>query len=99
MKKLVGKVITKEFPFMGEKVKVKRLSVADVTKIQEVVKKYEKSKDDSDQIKMINEIVRMSVIDAEELSDEDFMTFPLAELTELVNNIMEYAGLGGPAGN
>lgn len=97
MKHLVGKSITKTVDFMGENVEIKKLSVSEVLSVQSLVKKSEKAKSEQAQISLLKDVIRIAVIDADGLTDEDFNTFPLGELTELSEKIMEYSGLGAPA--
>jgi hypothetical protein len=93
MKHLVGKVITRKAEFMGEEVDIRKLSVKEVTKIQELVKKLSKSKVESYQLKLLTEVIKLAVVDAEEITDEEFYQFPLDELNKLSNSILSYSGL------
>jgi|SRR5210317_240706 len=99
MKHLVGKNITKKFDFMGDKVEVKKLSVAQVLKVQDLVKSSQKSKSESAQIDLLKEVIRLAVVGADELTDDDFENFPLGELNTLSESIMSYSGLGNSSGN
>ena len=100
MKHLVGKVITKQVPFMGDEVEVRKLSVSEVMKVQELVKKANKSKSEDAQMGLLRDVIRLAVVGAEEISDEDFNTFPIGELSELSNEILSFSGLGdSTAGN
>jgi hypothetical protein len=100
MKHLVGKQITKKVPFMGDEVEIRKMSVAEVMKIQELVKKATKSKEDSAQLGLIKDVIRLAVVDANELTDEDFDQFPIGELNDVSNSILEYSGLlGADSGN
>lgn len=100
MKHLVGKVITKKVEFMGDKVEVRKMSVAEVMDVQKVVKESAKSKSDDSQISLLRDVIRIAVVGADELSDQDFNTFPIAELNELSNAILTFSGLGdNDAGN
>lgn len=100
MKHLVGKVITKKVDFMGDQVEVKKLSVSEVMKIQEFVKKASKSSSEATQLDLLKNVIRIAVIGAEELTDADFDTFPIDALSTLSEEIMEYSGLGSKeAGN
>lgn len=95
MKHLVGKTITKSVDFLGDKVEIKQLSVGAVLKLQKELAKA----DELDSIETIGTIVRTSVIGAEDLSDEDFQSFPLGELLKLSEEIMAFAGLKAESGN
>jgi hypothetical protein len=100
MKHLVGKVITKKVPFMGDEVEVRKMSVSEVMKIQELVKKANKSKAEDAQLGLLRDVIRLAVLGADEITDEDFNTFPIGELSELSNEILGFSGLGdSTAGN
>lgn len=94
MKHLVGKVITKKVPFMGDEVEIKKLSVNEVFKVQELVKKSTKSKDEQDQIALLRDVMRLAVIGANDLSDDDFNTFPIADLSEITESVLSFSGIG-----
>ena len=95
MKHLVGKVITKDVEFMEDSVKVRKLTVSEVFKVQELVTKSQKSKKDSAQIDLLKDVIRLAVVDADKLTDEDFNQFPIAELNKLSEEILKFSGLAG----
>jgi len=100
MKHLIGKVVIKEVDFMGEKVEVRKLSINQVRQIQELVKKANKSNKEENQLDLIGDVIKIAVVGAEELTKEDFNGFPIGELNDLVNTILELSGLGAKeAGN
>ena len=92
IKSLVGRKMTKEFKFMGETVKVSKLSVAEVMDIQERAKDLKE--DSLEGFEILKHVIRSAVEDAQELSDADFSTFPMDELSKLSNEIMKFSGLG-----
>jgi hypothetical protein len=94
MKHLVGKTITEKVPFMGDKVEVKKLTVGEILALQEVITKVGDSTDAKAQLGLLRDIIKVAVIGADELSDEDFDTFPIEELNKLSNKVMELSGLG-----
>lgn len=94
MKHLVGKSITEKVDFMGEELQVKKLTVNEVFKIQDLIKKSQNKKQDYDDISLIKDVIRMAVTGANEISDEEFNSFPVGELTALSESIMNIAGLG-----
>ncbi len=100
MKHLVGKVITKKFPFMEDEVEVRKLSVKEVFEVQKLVQKSAKLKGEEAQLGLLRDVIKLAVIGAEELSDEDFNSFPIADLSDITENILEFSGIGGtPTGN
>jgi len=100
MKHLVGKNITKSVEFMGDNVDVRKLSAAEVMKIQKLVKAAGKSKDEDGGLNLLKEILRIAVVGAAEISDQDFSTFPLSELNDLSEKVLSFSGIGNnPEGN
>jgi hypothetical protein len=99
MKHLINKELTEKVPFMGDEVEVRKLTVGTIMDLQKIIQKAEKSKDDKAQLKLLCDIIKVAVVGAEELTDEDFESFPLSELTELSNHVMRVSGLGGTEGN
>lgn len=96
IKSLVGKKITKSFKFMGEDVKIAKLSVLEVMKIQERAKGLT---DDSEEgFEILKSVIRAAVEGASELSDDDFAAFPMDELSKLSDEIMKFSGLGKDQG-
>jgi hypothetical protein len=99
MKHLINKELTEKVPFMGDEVEVRKLTVGTIMDLQKIIQKAEKSKDDKAQLKLLCDIIKVAVVGAEELTDADFESFPLSELTELSNHVMRVSGLGGTEGN
>ena len=99
MKHLVGKELTEKVPFMGDEVEVRKLTVGQIMSMQKIIDKATKSKDETAQIKLLCDIIKIAVVGAEELTQEDFDTFPLGELSTLSENVMRVSGLGGVEGN
>lgn len=93
IKGLVGRKMTKKVKFVGEDVTISKLSVAEVLEIQENAKKAETSEETG--FDLLKRVIRMSVEDADQLSDEDFDTFPMDELSKLSTEIMKFSGIAG----
>ena len=98
MKQFVGKALTREVPFMDDKVEIKVLTVGDIRQIEAKTKEVQKQagkSGDLDQLEILRFVLRLAVIGAEDMSDEDFDGFPVTELTSLSEAIVGTA----PAGN
>ena len=94
MKSLVGKKMSKKVKFMGEEIQISKLSVNEVMEIQEEAKKL--AEDDGEAgMGVLRKVISASVEGAAELSDEDYQTFPMDELSKLSNEIMKFSGLVG----
>jgi hypothetical protein len=96
MKNLVGKKITKKIKVMGENVEIRQLSVSQVKDVQKLIKESQDSKSDDSQMNLLHDVIRIGVVDAEDMTAEDFDSLPLAELNNVVNSILEFSGLGAP---
>ena len=97
MKHLVNKLVTEKVPFMGDKVEVKKLSINEVFEMQKLVKSSSKAKSEEAQIDLLIGVIRLAVVSSEDVTDEEFKTFPIAEMTQLSNHIMRLAGMGDTA--
>ena len=93
---LIGRKMTKTVKFMGEDVKISKLSVAEVMTVQEQAKSLETS--DTGGFDILRTVIRASVEGASELSDEDFQNFPVDELSKLSNEVMKFSGIGQDQG-
>jgi hypothetical protein len=96
IKTMVGKKLSKSVKFMGEDVTISKLSVAEVVSIQEKAKAI--AGDETQGFEVLKVVIRSSVEDAQDLSDEDFDGFPMDELSKLSNAIMLFSGIGGEQG-
>jgi hypothetical protein len=99
MKHLVGKTITEKVPFMGDEVEVKKMTVGEILDMQKLINSAAKSKKEDAQIGLLRDIIRVAVIDAADITDEEFNTFPISELNSLSEKILELSGIGGSEGN
>lgn len=90
-KDLVGQVISKNVKFMGQDVKISKLTVEQVLEIQEKAKAGQD--DDAAGLELVKTVIKMAVAGAEELDDNDFKKFPMEELAKLSSEIMKYSGM------
>ena len=93
MKHLVGKQITKTVKFAGEDLTISKLSVGQVLEIQEAADGIEG--DDEKSMDVLKLVIRLATKGADELTDEDFDSFPMDELSKLSNDIMKFSGMSG----
>ena len=49
-------------------------------------------------LNLLQGVIRASVEDAKDLTDEEFATFPMDELSKLSNEIMKFSGIGAAEG-
>jgi len=93
MKHLVGKSVTKTATFMGEEVEIRKMTLNEVFEIQDVAKKLSKSKDEKEQLNLLKTVLRKAVVGADQLTDDEFNTFPLGELNNLSDTVLEFSGM------
>ena len=93
---LVGRKMTKEVKFMGENIKISKLSVAEVMDIQAKAKVMDES--ESAGFDILKTVIKSAVDGATDLNDEDFEKFPMDELSKLSNEIMKFSGIGAEQG-
>lgn len=96
IKGLVGKKMTKTVKFIGEDIKITKLSVAEVLEIQNKAK--DSTEDHESGFELLKKVIKMSVEGASELTEEDFDNFPMDELSRLSNEIMKFSGIAGEQG-
>jgi len=94
MKNLVGKTATKDVKFMDDSLQIRKLSIAAVMSIQELQKKNTGGETAESNIALLKLVVTKAVVGAEDLTDADFASFPLDDLSKLSNEILEFSGLG-----
>lgn len=92
IKGLIGRKMTKTVKFMGEDVKISKLTVSEVLEIQEKAKQLET--ENSGGLEVLKTIICAAVEDAKELTDNDFEAFPMDELSKLSAEIVKYSGMG-----
>lgn len=93
---LVTKRLTKSVDFMGDKVKISKLTVSQVLEIQAAA---DESKGDSTStLDLLRRVIKMSVEGAAELDDESFKNFPMDELSKLSSEILKYSGMTSETG-
>lgn len=97
LKNLVGKEITKKYKFMGQDIDIKKLSINDVNEIQSKAKNF--NENDQTGVDLLISVIRLSVKEADELTDEEFNDLPIDELTKLSEAIMKFSGVNEQQGN
>ena len=91
LKALVGKKISKKIKFMGSEIEIVKLTVAQVLEIQKSAKE---TKEDSEEgLDVLKLVFRLACAEAGELSDEDFLEFPIDELSKVSAEIMKFSGM------
>jgi hypothetical protein len=109
IKSLVGRRQSKNVKFMGEDIKITKLSTGQVQEVQDLSKEIQKAaaaaakaeaeapgssaQNDDNGLSILRFVVRTSVEGADSLTNDDFLEFPLGDLNKLVEDIMEWSGV------
>ena len=96
IKSFIGKKMSTEVKFMGEKLKIYKLSVQQVEEIQAAAKITET--DPTKNFEVMKTVITLSVEGGKDLTDDDFKDFALDELNQLAEAIMKFSGIGKDAG-
>jgi hypothetical protein len=100
MKHLVGKAQkTTKVPFAGETVEVKKLTVSQVKEFQTQLEAIKKEESADAGLSVQRTIIKMAVIGAEDLTDEELDSFPLDDIVSLAQKVLELAGVRTAEGN
>ena len=91
--KLIGKKMSKSVKFMGEDIKISKLSVAQIYEVQAAAKGAET--DEGKGFDILKTIIKSSAEGGETLTDDQFADFPMDELSRLSNDIMAFSGIDG----
>lgn len=97
IKSLVGRRMTKNVKFLDDTIGISKLSVDDVVAVQVLAKEVEQSKDEAAGIEILKLVIRKAAEGGDELTDEDFNSFPMDELSRLANDIMKFSGMAADA--
>jgi len=101
MKHLVGKAQKAvKVPFMdGETVEVKKLTVSQVRSFQSQLEGLKEKDSAESGLGIQRTIIKMAVVGAEDLTDEELDSFPLEAIVNLSQKILELAGVRAAEGN
>lgn len=94
LRALLNRRAKKKTKFMDTEIEIYKLTIAEVVEIQELAKTVTES---SNGLELLKKVIRLGAEGAADLTDEDFDTMPIDDLSKLSNEIMKYSGLNAPA--
>ena len=92
LRALVNNRSTKVVTFMGARIEINKLTLAECTEIQKVAKDIDAENPDK-AFDLLKHIIRVGVPAAMDFTDEDFESFPMDDLNKLSDNVLSYAGM------
>ena len=93
---LVNKKSYKAVTINNESIKISKLSVSQVLEIQEAATNT--VTDSLAGLALLKRVIRMSAEGGSDITDEEFSSMPMDDLSKLSNEIMKFSGFGGEAG-
>jgi len=97
MRSMLGHIApTKKVTFLGKKdsVEVKKLTGLEVKEFQTFVNTEAKKLAEADQgLAIQRKIIRLGVVDADGLTDDELDSFPLDEVSKLAKEVLIYSGI------
>jgi len=94
MRKFLKEIPTETLDFMDGEVDAKPLTVGQVEEIKEISKMMQGDNPEADELDGVRYIIRSSVEEANDLTDEEFNQLPMEAITKLSNDILAISGLG-----
>ena len=90
MKQFIGKTQTRTVPFMDGELEIRTLTVGDAKTIEQKTKEVNKVKkgESVDQLALLRFVIRLAVVGAADMTDEELDGFPISALTKLSEAIM-----------
>ncbi len=90
---MVGKRSSRDADFIGSKVTIYKLSVAEVKRIQKIALEQDQlPEDERDELAVVSVVISSSVEGGADLKREDFEAWPMDEIRKLSTAIMKFSG-------
>jgi hypothetical protein len=97
MRSLIGQLApTKKVTFLGKKdsVEIKKLTGLEVKGFQSFVNTEVKTMPEAEQgLAIHSKVIRIGVVDAETMTDDEIDSFPLDEISKLAKEVLSYSGI------
>lgn len=84
---------SKKISFMGGQLSIRKLTLGQVNEIREIAQSAKDEENEAAGLEVLKFVVRTGAEGGEELTDEDFASMPMDELSKLSNEIMKFSGM------
>jgi len=92
LRELINVRTTKTVPFMGKKIVINKLTLAECTEIQRLARDTDADNPEAG-FALLRHVVTVGVPAASDFSEEDFQQFPMDDLNKLSDEVLKYAGM------
>lgn len=90
--RFLGQRVTKKVKFVELDIEISKLTMGQVNEVQAKARALAENPD-SDNLELLVMVVKFGAQELSDVSDEEFLNFPLDELTKLSAAIMQFSGL------
>lgn len=92
LRELINNRTTKLVPFLGKRIDINKLTLAECTEIQKMAREVD-AEDPEKGFNLLRHVIRVGVPAASDFTDEDFENFPMDDLSKLSDEVLKYAGM------
>ena len=90
--RFLGQRVTKKVKFVELDIEISKLTMGQVNEVQAKARALAENPD-GDNLELLVMVVKFGAQELSDVSDEEFLNFPLDELTKLSAAIMQFSGL------
>ncbi len=90
--RFLGQRVTKKVKFVDLDIEISKLTMGQVNEVQAKARALAETPD-GDNMELLVMVVKFGAQELSDVSDEEFLNFPLDELTKLSTAIMQFSGL------
>jgi len=90
--RFLGQRVTKKVKFVELDIEISKLTMGQVNEVQAKARALAETPD-GDNLELLVMVVKFGAPELSDVSDEEFLNFPLDELTKLSAAIMQFSGL------
>jgi len=92
LRELINKRTTKTVPFLGAKIEINKLTLAECQEIQRLASETN-AEDPTKGFELLRHVITVGVPAAADFNEDDFANFPMDDLNKLSDEVLKYAGM------
>jgi len=92
LRELINVRTTKTVPFLGQKIEINKLTLAECTEIQKLASEITPETPEKG-FELLRHVITVGVPAASDFNEDDFNNFPMDDLNKLSDEVLKYAGM------
>lgn len=96
MREFLDKIPTKEVDFLGEKIKIRQMTIETADKMRALSNSNDNDDDDNN-VEIIAQVIKDCVVGAEDMTIDEIKKFPMATMSDLFKTISDYSSVSSEA--